>query len=60
MEKFAELKQFIDSLESDFFKFYNKKNSAAGTRLRLSMQELKNKANDFRKEIQALKKAKQS
>lgn len=45
-------------MEVDFFKFYNKKNAAAGTHIRLGMQELKNQANDIRKEVQELKKSK--
>ncbi len=43
------------SLESDFEKFYDKKNAAAGTRVRKGMQDLKNMAQDIRKEVQDAK-----
>jgi hypothetical protein len=43
------------SLESDFEKFYEKNNSAAGTRVRKGMQDLKNLAQDLRKEVQDMK-----
>jgi hypothetical protein len=44
MQKFEELKNLIASLEGDADKFYNKGNSAAGTRVRKGMQDLKNLA----------------
>ena len=37
MKKFEELKTLIASLEADADKFYNKGNSAAGTRIRKGM-----------------------
>ncbi len=43
------------SLESDFEKFYDKNNAAAGTRVRKGMQDLKNMAQDIRKEVQDAK-----
>ncbi len=55
MQKFQELKNLISSLENDADKFYNKGNSAAGTRLRKGMQELKNMAQLIRGEVQELK-----
>lgn len=55
MQKFQELKNLIASLEADADKFYNKGNSAAGTRLRKGMQELKNMAQQIRIEVQELK-----
>ena len=45
------------SLEGDFEKFYDKTNSAAGTRVRKGMQELKNMAQEIRKEVQDMKNA---
>ena len=42
----------IDSLEADADKFYNKGNSAAGTRVRKGMQDLKNLAQAIRLEVQ--------
>lgn len=55
MQKFQELKDLIASLEGDIDKFYNKGNSAAGTRVRKGMQELKNIAQTIRSEVQDLK-----
>ncbi len=55
MNKFSEVKDLVMSLEGDFEKFYDKKNSAAGTRVRKGMQELKNLAQDLRKEVQDMK-----
>ncbi len=55
MEKFEALKTLIASLEGDADKFYNKANSAAGTRIRKGMQDLKNAAQAIRQEVQELK-----
>ena len=55
MQKFQELKNLIASLEGDVDKFYNKGNSAAGTRVRKGMQELKAIAQGIRAEVQELK-----
>ena len=55
MNRFEELKNLVMSLEGDFSKFYEKKNQAAGTRVRKGMQDLKNLAQDIRKEVQAIK-----
>jgi hypothetical protein len=55
MQKYQELKDLVASLEGDFDKFYNKGNSAAGTRVRKGMQDLKNVAQAIRAEIQELK-----
>jgi hypothetical protein len=57
MSKFNELKNLVMGLESDFQKFYEKGNSAAGTRVRKGMQDLKNLASDLRKEVQDKKNA---
>jgi hypothetical protein len=55
MQKFEDLKNLIASLQDDADKFYSKSNSAAGTRLRKGMQELKNMAQAIRSEVQDLK-----
>lgn len=55
MKKFEELKSLIASIETDADKFYNKGNSAAGTRVRKGMQDLKNIAQAIRAEVQELK-----
>ena len=52
MSKFSQLKHFVDSLESDFEKFYVKDNKAAGTRVRKAMQDLKKIAQDIRVDVQ--------
>ena len=57
MNRFSEIKDLISSLESDFEKFYDKKNQAAGTRVREGMQDLKYLAQDIRKEVQDIKNA---
>jgi hypothetical protein len=55
MDKFKGLKELLASAEADAEKFYNKGNSAAGTRLRNAMQQLKGIATDVRKEVTGLK-----
>jgi hypothetical protein len=55
MKRFDELRDLVMSLESDFQKFYDKQNQAAGTRVRKGMQDLKNLAQDIRVEVQDIK-----
>ena len=55
MNRFKELQNLVLSLESDFDKFYDKNNNAAGTRVRKGMQELKNLAQDIRVQVQDIK-----
>ena len=55
MKRFEELRDLMNSLEADFEKFYDKSNSAAGTRVRKGMQDLKNKAQEIRLEVQDMK-----
>lgn len=57
MKRFEELRTLLSDLEEDFTKFYEKKNQAAGTRVRKGMQDLKNLAQDIRKEVQDIKNA---
>jgi hypothetical protein len=52
MSKFSEIKDLVMGLEDDFEKFYEKSNQAAGTRVRKGMQDLKNLAQEIRKEVQ--------
>ncbi len=56
-ERFTELKDLITGLEADADKFYNKGNSAAGTRVRKGLQDVKNLAQSIRLEIQESKNA---
>lgn len=55
MEKYNAIKDLVMSLESDFEKFYEKGNLAAGTRVRKGMQEIKNLAQTTRLEVQEAK-----
>ena len=57
MSRFSEVRELVMSLESDFEKFYEKGNQAAGTRVIKGMKELKNLAQDIRKEVQDKKNA---
>lgn len=56
MENFEKLKELLSNLTEDAEKFYEKKNNAAGTRLRQGMQQLKKIAQDVRVEVSELKK----
>ena len=55
MSQFGDLKDFVDGLEEDFSKFYDKGNKAAGTRVRKAMQELKARAQALRLDVQEKK-----
>lgn len=55
MNKLDELKNFIDSMQSDYEKFFLKGKNAAGTRLRKSLQELRRMAQELRNEIQKVR-----
>ena len=54
MKKFQELVDIMFSAQEDAEKF-EKGNSAAGTRLRAKMQEVKNLAQDIRKNVSEVK-----
>lgn len=55
MNRFEQLRDLVSSLEADFEKFYDKKNNAAGTRVRKGMQDMKNLAQEIRLEVQEMK-----
>ncbi len=55
MGKFEQIRDLVLGLEDDFDKFYDKKNQAAGTRVRKGMQELKNIAQEIRLNVQDIK-----
>lgn len=55
MENYTKLKDLINSIEADADKFYNNGNSAAGTRVRKGMQEIKVLAQDIRNEVTEIK-----
>jgi hypothetical protein len=53
--RFTELQALVAGMAADFQKFYVDGNKAAGTRVRLAMQELKTFAQTVRTEVQAIK-----
>ena len=55
MQKYQNLVEFVKTLEVDVQKFYEKGQSAAGTRLRKGLSELKKLAQDLRNEVQDIK-----
>lgn len=55
MNKLDELKNFIDTMQGDYEKFFVKGKNAAGTRLRKSLQELRKMAQELRNEIQKVR-----
>ncbi len=55
MKRFEQIRDLVASLDGDFEKFYDKKNQAAGTRVRKGMQDLKNLAQEIRVEVQSMK-----
>lgn len=57
MEKFNQLKSLVESMSDDITKFHDKGNSAAGTRARKSLQDIKKLAQDIRVEISEKKKS---
>ncbi|GBD90189.1 hypothetical protein BMS3Abin04_00906 [bacterium BMS3Abin04] len=54
-DSYSKLLEFVQSMETDVYKFYEKGQSAAGTRVRKSLSELKKMAQDMRNEVQDLK-----
>jgi hypothetical protein len=55
MENYNKIKELLASVEADADKFYNGGNSAAGTRVRKAMQDLKNLTQAIRTEVTELK-----
>jgi hypothetical protein len=55
MNRFEQIKNLVDSLESDFTKFYENGNKAAGTRVRNGMLEIKKFAQEVRAEVTSMK-----
>jgi hypothetical protein len=53
--RFTELQALVAGMAADFQKFYQDGNKAAGTRVRLAMQELKTFAQNVRNEVQSIK-----
>ena len=55
MEKFEEIKALIDACTEDVAKFYVKGNKAAAVRIRKTMQDVKNLAQEVRLHVQETK-----
>ncbi len=55
MDKYQQLVDFVNSLETDFHKFYEKGQAAAGTRVRKGLSELRKMCQDVRKNVQEVK-----
>lgn len=55
MKIFNQIKELVASIEQDADKFYNSGNSAAGTRVRKALQEIKTLASEARKEVTDIK-----
>jgi|YNPBryBLVA2012_1023415.scaffolds.fasta_scaffold111713_1 hypothetical protein len=55
MEKFEQLRNLLDAMKSDIEKFYEKKQNAAGTRLRKELNNLRKLAAEIRKDIQQIR-----
>ena len=53
--RYAELQALVAGMAADFEKFYRDGNKAAGTRVRLAMQELKAFAQSVREEVLTLR-----
>lgn len=57
MGKFEDLKSLVESMNEDYAKFSEKGNSAAGTRVRKTLQDVKKLAQEMRVEISEKKKS---
>ncbi len=53
--RFQEFAKILESMESDFEKFYDKEISAAGTRVRKHLQELAKLCKEVRNDVTAVK-----
>jgi len=55
METYNKMMELLNEVQEDVTKFYEKGNNSAGTRVRKSMQELKNLAQELRMDISKTK-----
>ena len=55
--KFSEFTKIVESMESDFEKFYDKEVNAAGTRVRKHLQELAKLCKEGRNDVTETKNA---
>ncbi|MCP5062490.1 MAG: histone H1 [Ignavibacteriae bacterium] len=54
-DSYTQLVEFVKNMDTDVEKFYGKGQSAAGTRVRKALSEVKKMAQDMRNEVQAIK-----
>jgi uncharacterized cupredoxin-like copper-binding protein len=55
MNPYNKIKELLESVETDFAKFYDQGNQSAGTRVRKVMLDLKNLAQEIRMDVQNVK-----
>lgn len=55
MNRYQDLVNAVKELETDFQKFYDRGQAAAGTRVRKGLSDLRKLAQDIRKDIQDVK-----
>ncbi len=55
MKNLEDLIQVVRGMETDFQKFYEKGQAAAGTRLRKGLSDLRRVAQEMRKDVQEVK-----
>jgi hypothetical protein len=55
MNRYQDLVNAVRELETDFQKFYERGQAAAGTRVRKGLSDLRKLAQDIRKDIQEVK-----
>ena len=55
MDQFQKLVDYVQSLETDFHKFYEKGQAAAGTRVRKRLSEWRKICQDVRKNVKEVK-----
>ncbi|MBI1931688.1 MAG: histone H1 [Ignavibacteriales bacterium] len=54
-DKYTQIVEFVKNMQADVEKFYVKGQSAAGTRVRKALSELKKMSQDMRNEVQEKK-----
>ena len=54
-DKYKQIVEFVKNMETDVEKFYAKGQSAAGTRVRKALSELRKMSQDMRNEVQDMK-----
>lgn len=54
---YSKFEEVVTAMKSDFEKFYDKENNAAGTRVRKALQELGALCKDVRKDVTEVKNA---